>query len=87
MYLNVMIAERLIGNGETYLWSWQWIEQLSANEEQQVEDLTDLLVAELDPNVLVAIRKLWRNDVPSKITVFGWRLLLERLPTRMALHH
>ncbi|MCI21765.1 hypothetical protein A2U01_0042935, partial [Trifolium medium] len=25
-------------------WSWQWVEQLLANEEQQVEDLTELLV-------------------------------------------
>jgi hypothetical protein len=41
----------------------------------------------LDANVLVAIKKLWRNDVPSKIHVFGWCLLLERLPMRSALNH
>ncbi|MCI53641.1 hypothetical protein A2U01_0074888, partial [Trifolium medium] len=29
-------------------------------------------VADLDPNLLVAIRKLWRNDVPSKFTVGGY---------------
>jgi hypothetical protein len=40
----------------------------------------------LDDNVLVAINKLWRNDVPSKVCVFGWRLLLQRLPTRAALN-
>ncbi|PNX58407.1 hypothetical protein L195_g050897, partial [Trifolium pratense] len=36
---------------------------------------------------LVAIRKLWKNDLPSKVGVFGWRLLLEKLPTRVALAH
>jgi hypothetical protein len=41
----------------------------------------------LDNNVLVAINKLWKIDVPSKIHVFGWRLLLDRLPTRSALNH
>jgi hypothetical protein len=43
-------------------------------------------VEQLDVNVLAAINKLWRNDVPSKISVFGWRLLLQRLPTRAALN-
>jgi hypothetical protein len=41
----------------------------------------------LEQEVLEAIRKLWKNDVPSKIKVFGWRLLLQRLPTREALHN
>jgi hypothetical protein len=36
--------------------------------------------------VLVVINKLWGDDVPSKISVFGWRLLLQRLPTRAALN-
>ncbi|MCH80186.1 LINE-1 reverse transcriptase like, partial [Trifolium medium] len=40
----------------------------------------------LDPNVLVAVKRLWLNNVPSKVSIFGWRLLLERLPTREALH-
>jgi hypothetical protein len=34
----------------------------------------------------LAIMKLWKNDVPSKIKVFGWRPLLQHLPTREALH-
>jgi hypothetical protein len=41
----------------------------------------------LDLEVLENLKKLWKNDVPSKVSVFGWRLLLERLPTREALHH
>jgi hypothetical protein len=29
-----------------------------------------------------ALKRLWKNNVPSKISIFGWRLLLEKLPTR-----
>jgi hypothetical protein len=28
---------------------------------------------------------MWKNNVPSKISIFGWRLLLEKLPTRESL--
>jgi hypothetical protein len=38
-------------------------------------------------NVLNAIRKHWLNDVPSKVAVFGWRLLQGRLPTKSALQY
>ncbi|MCI30507.1 ribonuclease H protein, partial [Trifolium medium] len=39
----------------------------------------------LASDLLYALHKLWKNDVPSKVGVFGWRLLLEKLPTRAAL--
>ncbi|CAJ2637160.1 unnamed protein product [Trifolium pratense] len=42
-------------------------------------------VENLNPSMLEAVKKLWKNDVPSKVNVFGWRLLLEKLPTRDAL--
>jgi hypothetical protein len=42
---------------------------------------------EIDVNVLVAVKKLWKIDIPSKVLVFGWRLLLEKLPTRSARNH
>jgi len=32
-----------------------------------------------------AINKLWKSGAPSKINVFGWRLFLDRLPTKSAL--
>jgi hypothetical protein len=35
----------------------------------------------LNPSVLSAVQSLWENDIPSKVGVFGWRLLLEKLPT------
>jgi hypothetical protein len=41
----------------------------------------------VEVNVLEAIQNLWKNDVPTKVNTFGWRLLLDKLPTRAALHH
>jgi hypothetical protein len=50
--------------------------------------LSESMAAEvIDVNVLAAVKKLWKIDIPSKVLVFGWRLLLERLPTRSALNH
>jgi hypothetical protein len=42
---------------------------------------------ELEASLLAAIKKLWKIDVPSKVLVFGWRFILDKLPTRQALHH
>jgi hypothetical protein len=39
----------------------------------------------VEEEILLALRKLWNTDIPSKVQVFGWRLLLKRLPTRAAL--
>ncbi|PNY11621.1 cysteine-rich receptor-like protein kinase, partial [Trifolium pratense] len=39
----------------------------------------------IEPNVLAALHKMWKNDIPSKVGVFGWRLLIEKLPTKAAL--
>jgi hypothetical protein len=36
----------------------------------------------LDPNIVTALNELWLNDLPSKIDVFGWRLLQHKLATR-----
>jgi hypothetical protein len=41
----------------------------------------------LDGNVLISVNKRWKVDVPSKALVFGWRFLLDKLPTRSALNH
>lgn len=29
-----------------------------------------------------AFRNLWRLNIPSKIMIFGWRVLLNRVPTK-----
>ncbi|MCH91379.1 putative ribonuclease H protein, partial [Trifolium medium] len=42
---------------------------------------------ELETNTVKALKTLWKNNVPSKFSIFGWRLLLEKLPTRVALYN
>jgi hypothetical protein len=39
----------------------------------------------IETGELTALHKLLLNDVPSKVRVFGWRLLLAKLLTRAAL--
>jgi hypothetical protein len=40
----------------------------------------------IEIDVANALKCLWLNDVPSKVSIFGWRLfLLAKLPTRKAL--
>lgn len=40
-------------------------------------------VAAFDEELLAAIKRFWITSVPSKISVFGWRLLQDKLPTRL----
>jgi hypothetical protein len=40
---------------------------------------------QLEPSLEQALKKVWKANVPSKVGIFGWRLLLDRLPTREAL--
>jgi hypothetical protein len=34
-----------------------------------------------------AMKQLWKNNISLKVSIFGWRLLLDKLPTRGALFH
>jgi hypothetical protein len=68
--------------------SWRWVSD--TNGMFSVKSCYSLLLtfrqlAELDEDLLMALRKLWKSDIPSKVKVFGWRLLLKKLPTRAAL--
>ncbi|KAK2424703.1 hypothetical protein QL285_035035 [Trifolium repens] len=47
--------------------------------------LTRLVLPPLDDNKLLSLGRMWKNNVPSKVSIFGWRLLLEKLPTRESL--
>jgi hypothetical protein len=42
-------------------------------------------MAAIDPNTALVLKKLWSTNIPSKGSVFGWRLVLEKLPTKEAL--
>jgi hypothetical protein len=41
---------------------------------------------QLDPTMEHVLKKLWSANVPSKVGIFGWRMLLGKLPTREALY-
>ncbi|PNX70108.1 cysteine-rich receptor-like protein kinase, partial [Trifolium pratense] len=65
--------------------NWRWI--LDNSGIFSVKSVYGLLlngriVSELYQSTLAALESLWKNDVPSKVGIFGWRLILEKLPTR-----
>ncbi|GAU31968.1 hypothetical protein TSUD_359130 [Trifolium subterraneum] len=69
---------------------WRWIPDSNGlfTVKSSYTNLLDLWQVELqDAHVLEVIQRLWKSDVPSKVNVFSWRLLLNRLPTRATLHH
>jgi hypothetical protein len=39
----------------------------------------------LDDSMVHSLELMWKNNILSKISIFGWQLLLEKLPTREAL--
>lgn len=42
--------------------------------------------SDLQEGELKILMKLWDTEAPSKYLVHGWRLLIDRLPTRLLLH-
>ncbi|XP_045821935.1 uncharacterized protein LOC123914805 [Trifolium pratense] len=69
---------------------WRWIPDSNGlfTVKSCYTYLLDLRQVEFqDAHVLEAIQHLWKSDVPSKVNIFGWRVLLNRLLTRAALHH
>jgi hypothetical protein len=69
--------------------SWRWIPGIAGafSVKSCYNHLLEhhLATAE-DSDVCASLKILWRNDLPSKVLVFGWRLLLDRLPTKGALN-
>jgi hypothetical protein len=43
------------------------------------------VMVNLDDSMVHSLELMWKNNVPSKISIFGWQLLLKKLPTREAL--
>jgi hypothetical protein len=39
----------------------------------------------LDSDTTLALKKLWSTNMPSKASIFGWRMMLDKLPTKEAL--
>jgi hypothetical protein len=47
--------------------------------------LQRLVLPEFDEETTQALKLSWLNNVPSKVSIFGWRLLINKIPTREAL--
>lgn len=60
--------------GFTVKRSYEWLIGVFAGDNEQFSD-----------SLINACKKLWRNDAPSKITIFAWRVLHNRIATREAL--
>lgn len=43
--------------------------------------------SKLNTEQMKIVKKLWKTSAPSKYVVHGWRVLLDKLPTRVALQH
>ncbi|XP_058783541.1 uncharacterized protein LOC131658243 [Vicia villosa] len=39
----------------------------------------------LEVDVISALNRMWKTKISSKILIFGWRLILNKIPTNMAL--
>ncbi|KAK2356189.1 hypothetical protein QL285_093541 [Trifolium repens] len=66
----------------------KWIPAAAANfsvKSAYLDLLNRLVLPPLDDSKLISLGRMWKNNVPSKISIFGWRLLLEKLPTRESL--
>jgi hypothetical protein len=50
-----------------------------------IDLLNRSVMTNLEDSIVHSLKLMWKNNVPSKISIFGWRLLLEKLPTREAL--
>jgi hypothetical protein len=118
----VMVAKRLVGQSLNRIWNWNWCNNMTANEEDELEEMQQLLfgvevvedqqdiwrwiadsaglfsiksvyvlllngrnMIDINQATVAALESLWKNDIPSKVGVFGWRLILEKLPTRAPL--
>jgi hypothetical protein len=60
--------------------SWRW--QLEPSTSYTVSSTYQLLTAQDTPHVAHVAALIWHKQVPLKISIFAWRLLQNRLPTR-----
>jgi hypothetical protein len=42
-------------------------------------------MVDIDAVLVKVLQQLWFNNSPLKVNIFGWRLLLKKLPTRKIL--
>lgn len=47
-----------------------------------VEHFTDKQPSSMPSDILISINHLWKVNVPPNLLIFGWRFLLNRIPTK-----
>jgi hypothetical protein len=70
---------------------WRWVPD--PNGFFTVSSAYNLLVKELRtsnglaPDVALVFKQIWESPTPSKVIVFSWQLLYDRIPTKCNLDH
>ena len=59
---------------------WQWLSDLS--EGYSVRGVYDMLTNQETSQVLQNVDLIWHKQVPLKVSIFAWRLIRDRLPTK-----
>ncbi|MCH93858.1 ribonuclease H protein, partial [Trifolium medium] len=86
--LQHLLFDVSISDGLEDKWSWipEQMEKFSVKS-SYVTLSSSRNSVDLNPSVLAALNELWVTNIPSKVSIFGWRLLLGKLPTKAALAH
>lgn len=69
---------------DSFIW-WRNKHGFSVKRNYQVIQAVFDIDVQMDESIIHLFDMLWITNVPRKILIFGWRLLLNRLPTRVAL--
>ena len=59
---------------------WQWL--LDPFGGYSVRGVYDMLTTQENPQVLQNNDLIWHKQVPLKVSIFAWRLIRDRLPTK-----
>ncbi|GAU26521.1 hypothetical protein TSUD_361540 [Trifolium subterraneum] len=87
------VSKRVGDRSDTYFWTdpgvgvdgeaWEWRRQLWACEEEMLRECQALLLnLSLQAIMDDADKLIWHSHVPLKVSIFAWRLLRDRLPTK-----
>jgi hypothetical protein len=59
---------------------WLWL--LDPNGGYSVRGVYDLLTSQEQPHLHQSLELIWHKQAPLKVSIFAWRLLRDRLPTK-----
>ena len=83
----LVVASRPFQVGREDVWSWAY----SSDGRYSVKSAYSLLINGLSAtggpqgDTLRAVRRVWKSWAPSKVVVFSWQLILDKIPSRLNL--